>query len=120
MDSYNNKKLRKEIWLILLSIVVVVTFYWLSLSLLNSITFWLMGLVLAFALVFILHKIMELWKVPLVIIGLNLIFNILYTPTADGPIGYYLVEILFILLAILFTIWIYIFSKIRVGIGEDD
>lgn len=116
MDYDNNKKLRLEIWLMLLFIVVVVTFYWLSLSLIYSITFWLIALVLVFTLVFILRKTMKLWKVPIVIIGLSLIFHILNNYRGDGIIAYYLVEILFILLALLFAIWIYIFSKLKNGI----
>ena len=112
-DNDNNKKIRIEIWLILLLPVVIVTYYWQKFEFyfLNFIQFWLMGLVLAYALVFTLHKILKLWKVPLVIIGLNLIFHFLYGYSGDGVIALYFVRILFILLTLLFTIWIYIFSK---------
>ena len=112
-----NKKLRIEIWLILLFIVMVVTFYWLRFEFfLNLIQFWLMGLVLSFALVFILHKLLKLWKIPVVIIGLDLIYHFQYTYIGEGAITYYLVEIPFIILTILFTIWIYIFNKIKIGV----
>ncbi|WP_088189418.1 hypothetical protein [Desulfosporosinus sp. FKA] len=121
MDYDNdNKKMRIGIWLILLFLVVVVTYYWqrFEFNFLNFIQFWLMGLVLAYALVFILHKIIKLWKVPIVIIGLNLIFHFLYGYSGDGVIALYFVKILFILLTLLFTIWIYIFNKLKGGIVE--
>lgn len=110
------KKLGREIWLMLLFGVIIVTFYWLRLAFLfNLIQFWMMGLILSFALVFILNKVLKFWKIPLVIIGLELIFHFQYPYIGESAIAFYLVEIPFVILTILFMIWIYIFRIITIG-----
>lgn len=116
-----NRKLRIGIWVVLLFGVMVVTFYWLRLEFfLNLIQFSLMGLILSLALVFILHKVLKIWQIPLVIIGLDLIYHFEYTYTGESAIAYYFIEIPFIVFTFLFTIWIYIFSKIKIKNGIDE
>ncbi len=116
-----DKKLGKEIWIILLFGIIIVTFYWLRLAFLfNLILFWIMGLILSFTLVFTLNKILKFWKIPLVVIGLALIFYFQYPYIGESAIALYLVEIPFIILTILFTIWIYIYRIIKNGTGEAD
>jgi len=118
--DYKNKKLQIVIWTILLFVVIVVTFYWLSFEFyLNLIQFWLMGLFLSFAIVFTLHKILRIWKIPIVIIGLDLIYHFQYT-SGEARVHSYFFEIPYIILTMLFTIWIYIFSIIKIGNGGTD
>lgn len=119
--SFKSKKLRMVCWIILLLIILIVTYYWLSFRFFIDLTqFWLMGLILSFALVFILHKILKLWKIPIVVICLDLVFHFNYTYSGEVAITYYLVEIPFVILTILFTTWIYIVHKLKNGIEESD
>lgn len=119
--NMQDKKLGRGIWIMLLFVIIIVTFYWLRLAFLfNLMLYWIMGLILSFALVFILNKILKFWKIPLVIIGLALIFYFQYPYVGEMVIALYLVEIPFIILTILFTIWIYIYRIIKNGTGEAD
>ncbi|ODA40814.1 hypothetical protein DSBG_2390 [Desulfosporosinus sp. BG] len=54
------------------------------------------------------------------IIGLDLIYHYNFTSIGEVAITYYLIEIPFIILTILFTIWIYIFYKLKKGIEVSD
>ncbi|WP_242877564.1 hypothetical protein [Desulfosporosinus sp. BG] len=119
--AFKKNKLRAVFWMIILFAILTGTYYWLSFRFFINLTrFWLVGIILSFALVFILHKILKLWKVPIVIIGLDLIYHYNFTSIGEVAITYYLIEIPFIILTILFTIWIYIFYKLKKGIEVSD
>lgn len=79
-----------------------------------------MGIILAFVLVFILNKLIKLWQIPIVVFFLDLIYHFTFTNSGEVAITYYLIEIPFIVLTILFTTWIYIVKKVKNGIEEDD
>jgi uncharacterized membrane protein len=120
-DFKNSKLLLKVFWIILLVGILIVIYYWLSFRFfLNLPQFWLVGIILSFALTFILHKFLKLWKIPILVFCLDLVYHFKFTSSGEIAITYYLVEIPFIVLTILFTIWAYIIKKIKNGIEESD
>jgi hypothetical protein len=110
-------KLLKIFWLILLVGILIGIYYWLSFKFYIALTqFWLVGIVLSFLLVLILHQLMKLWIIPIAVFLLDLIYHFNFTYSGEIAMNYYLFEIPFVVLTILFTIWIYIFKKIKDGI----
>jgi hypothetical protein len=85
--------------------------YWLSFTFLIDLKkFWLVGIVLSFLLVIILHQLIKLWMIPIAVFLLDLIYHVKFPYIGESFITYYLVDIPFFILTILFTIWIYIFK----------
>jgi len=120
--DFENKRLRILLWIISVVIIIIGTYYWISFQLyLNLMQFWLMGIALSFIVVYVLHKVLKLWQIPIVTIGLDLIYHSQYTSSGDGGMmAYYLVEIPFVILTIVFTIGFFIFSKVKSEIGLSD
>ncbi|AFM40017.1 hypothetical protein Desaci_0972 [Desulfosporosinus acidiphilus SJ4] len=114
-------KLLKIFWIILLVGILIGIYSWLNLAFsIDLKKFWLVGIVLSFLLVLILHQLTKLWIIPIVVFLLDLIYHFKFPYTGELFITYYLVDIPFLVLTILFTIWIYILRKIKNGIKEDN
>lgn len=120
--DFENKKIRVLLWIISAVIIIVVTYYWISFKFYINLTlFWLMGIALSFMIVFVLHKILKLWQIPIVTIIFDQIYHSQYTSSGDGGMmAYYFVEIPFVLVTILFTMGFYIFSKVKSEIELKD
>ncbi|AET67177.1 hypothetical protein Desor_1526 [Desulfosporosinus orientis DSM 765] len=114
-------KSNKLFWIIPLIGILISVYYWLSFRLFSNLTqFWLVGILLSFALTFILHKFLKLWQIPILVFSLDLVYHYIFTSSGEVAIAYYLVEIPFIVLTILFTIWIYIVRLVKNGVIEGD
>lgn len=142
--DFKNGRTRIVVWIISIVIILVGTYCWTSFKLnLNFVLFWLIGIILSFAIVFVLQKVVKLWKVPIIIIGLSLIYHLysaisLYSFFNDSSISlksflsslkytyggelrmvFVLTEIPFIILTILYTIGFYIFGRIKSEMDID-
>lgn len=115
-------KLLKIFWIILLGgIFIGIHYYWLNFMFIIDLKkIWLVGIVLSFLLVIILRKLIKLWIIPIAVFLLDLIYHVKFPYIGESFITYYLVDIPFLVLIILFTIWIYIFKKIKNRIEEDN
>lgn len=124
---------------ITLAIITIGLYYWISFYFnLNIIQYWIIGIVLSFMIVFILRKIKKLWKIPIFIMGLDLIYHlcsairlysllnppesIFHTPflsalqstyAGDSRIVFILFEIPFVMLTTFITIGFYLFYKVK-------
>ena len=128
-------------------ISMVITYCWISVQFpLNFISFWLLGLGLSLANVIVLRRIIKLWKIPVVVIGMDLIYHLYsairlyydlnsqtepiyhtpfiqalqYSVGCDNALAIIWVEVPFVILTILITIGFIIYDKIKIEMNVID
>lgn len=126
--NIENKIFRKVIWIVSGLIIITGTYYWISFKFnLNVVTFWFVGFPLSLTIVFVLQKTLKLWKIPIVIIAMDLMYHLYsainqyfkepiyrtflqalqYTYSGDYATIFYYAEIPFIMLTMLCTLGFY-------------